>query len=208
MNIYVNPGFQAPPKKPEKQGTVLEKGISDIQKKREGTLLEQFANTREMLKGQQTEAKRGAQNSLQRFAAISGIGSGAAEKAKQEAERNIDQGYAQTSAGLAAQEAAAKDQLAASEQGLLQQQQMLDFQKDSFAQQMKFQWAEFDENLKTNLINGAVALKNAGLNSPKAWTDLATVTGRLYGGNRVNFDLMAYGSNPSQNKVDFMRGKQ
>lgn len=207
--IGANPGFKAKPTEPAKPS--YEQNIKDMQKKREGTLLEQFASTRATLGAAKDETRRQSKNSLDRFAAVSGLGSGASEKAKQEANRNIETGFAQTEGQLGAAEAAAKDQLAAQGQQMEQQQgqfrDTLNFQKNSFAEQMRFQWKEFDENLKTNLINGAIAIKNAGLSDPRAWAKLGSTMGRLVGGDRVNSSMMTQGVDPRQLRTDFMMGR-
>ena len=53
---------------------------------------------------------------------------------------------------------------------------------------MDFQWAEFDENLMTNFINAAIALKEAGLKSADDWarlTDSQGILPQIYGNRSV-----------------------
>lgn len=61
----------------------------------------------------------------------------------------------------------------------------LQFQRDSWAEQMSFNWAEFDENKKAQVINSAMALKEAGLGSVGDWNAIAGVLEGLFGTMRV-----------------------
>lgn len=83
----------------------------------------------------------------------------------QTSEREAGQGFAAGEAqkGREFQSGeAAKDRL----QQDTQFRDTLNFQKGSFAEQMKYQWNEFNENQKTNIINAAIALRDAKLDDP------------------------------------------
>lgn len=45
----------------------------------------------------------------------------------------------------------------------------LEFQQGSFAEQMRQSWAEFDESVKANFVNAAIAAKDAGIKKPEDW---------------------------------------
>lgn len=172
----------------------IEKGklnpkVEGLFAERKSGLQEQFDRTRGLIQGQKNEAMRQSENSLARFAAISGLGTGASEKAKQGAIKDIQTGFGALEAEVGNQQAAAKDQVLAQESQAREQarqfNQTLQFQKDSFADQLQFQWAEFDENLKTNFLNAAIALKDAGLGSVPKWQKLQGVMENFYGATRT-----------------------
>lgn len=162
--------------------------VEDLFNQRKTGLQEQFDRTRQLVQGQKNEAMRQSENSLARFAAISGLGSGASEKAKQNALKDIQTGFGQVEAEVGSQQAQAADSLAAQEAQAREQSrqfnQTLQFQKDSFADQLQYQWAEFDENLKTNMLNAAIALKDAGLGKISKWQKLQGVIDNFYGQER------------------------
>ena len=110
-------------------------------------------------------------------------------KAAVKAQRELASGFGGAEASLAADEAnqlrAAKSEQEARAQQEKQFQQQLGFQKDSFADQMKFQINEFNENLKTNFINSAIALRDSGFGKldkngqSKALTQMLATFGQL-----------------------------
>lgn len=140
---------------------------------REKDLISQFAQARQRIAGQRTETERQSNQSLNRLSAIAGGTGGAIEEAKQRAIRDIGSSFGDVEAGLGAQEAQAKQALASQQIGERLQQEALDFQKNSF-------YAELDENKKTNLINAAIAVKDAGLQGDKRWGALLR---GYFGGN-------------------------
>ena len=127
-------------------------GSEDDFKKREDLITQQFAANRRRLLGQQNETQRQASQSLARRQAIVGQTGGSIEREKQRAIRDIGQSFADVEAGVTAQESQAKQALGAEK---LQHQQ--------FEKALGFQYAELDENKKTNLINAVIAVNNAGL---------------------------------------------
>lgn len=147
---------------------------SKLQKEREDALIKQFAGARARLGGVKREGMRQADQSFDRLKAQTGSAGGSIEKARQQGLQELTRGVGEVEAGLSAQEAQAQQALKQQEQALLQSEQQfgqtLEFQKDSFAQQMAFQWAELDESLKSNLINSMIALENSKLGTPE-WRD-------------------------------------
>lgn len=185
---------------------VMPSELKNLQEQRRGSLLETFSKAKEKVASQEDETRRLSQNSLNRFAAITGVGSGAAEKAKQENMANIERGFAQTQADIGAQEAAAMDQLAAAEQDMFQNQQQLgmakdqlQFQKDSFDKQFALMAAEFDENLKTNVLNAMIAIKEAGIDSRDRYKNLAGILSNLYGNSRITY-MTGSGGGPGDSR--------
>jgi len=152
----------------------------------------QYALTRQKLKGTKQELGRQSDDAFKRFAAQQGLqGSGALLKAKGTAQQHLGQQFGDIEAGLGAEEAAAREgilgerEIRGSEQEFAareaekarQSQEMmfgkqLDFQKGSWADQFGLMQREFDENLKTNIINAAIALHSAGLRDAKDWHKL------------------------------------
>lgn len=167
---------------------ILSNEQKNLQKEQENLLTKQFAAARSKLGGVKRETQRQAGQSLNRLQAQTGSVGGSIEKAKQKAISDIGQQFGELETGLGGQEAQAMSDLKKQEQALLEsaegrkmQQDLLEFQKGSFAEQMKFQWAEFDENLKTNILNAAIALKDAGLKSQNEWSKIFGGLSGLYG---------------------------
>lgn len=183
-------------------------GFIDRQRKRQLQLVgEQFAGQRRQLGSAFRETGRVSRQATKRQAAITGQTGGALAKAQQRSLRDIAREKGDVIAGLGAQEAAVRsgvEQQAtgmkfarqerkgseafqseqsklAREQQAEQFKQTMQFQKDSWADQFSFMKLEFKENLKTNMINGAIALKEAGLRSPDDYAKLADVMGAFYG---------------------------
>lgn len=171
---------------------VLGEEQKKLQQEREDLLTKQFAKSRARLGGVKREAQRESKKGFQRLQARTGSVGGSLEKARQAEERRLARDIGELETGLQAQEAAAQQELKGQEQALLEaatgraQQaeqfgETLAFQKDSFAQQMALQWAEFDESLKSNLINAAVALKESGLKSATDWLKIAGAGQAIFG---------------------------
>lgn len=162
---------------------ILGEEQKNLQKEREDLIKRQFAKGRTRLRGAEKEAKRQSKQGFDRLKARTGSTGGSIAKARQEGIEDIGQKIGEVRAGIDAQEAGALSQAKAQEQQLTAQesqfQRTLDFQKDSFADQMAFQWAEFDENKRTNFINAAIALKEAGLRSRTAWASLLGPRGAM-----------------------------
>lgn len=150
--------------------------------KQEDLLKQQFAAARQQVQGGKLQAVRDSQKSMDRLTArVGGTVGGSIEKMKQKEMTNLNRGFAEAEAGVTAQEGQALQGLEAQQQGLQVQQDQFDqtmqFQKDSWADQMKYQWAEMDENKKTNMVNAFIALKDAGTNSSKDWSNLFNFMG-------------------------------
>lgn len=152
----------------------LSKEQGNLQKEREDALIKQFAGARARLGGVKREGMRQADQSFDRLKAQTGSAGGSIEKARQQSLQELSRGVGEVEAGLSAQEAQAQQALKQQEQALLQSEQQfgqtLEFQKDSFAQQMAFQWAELDESLKSNFLNSMIALNESKLGTPE-WRD-------------------------------------
>lgn len=180
--------FQAP-RAPDSARKPADETQARLVKEREDLLTKQFASARRQLGAGRQEAGRQARRGFERLKARTGSVGGSLQKAQAVAEGEIGKQFEAAEAGLEAQEGQAFSQLKAGEQQRLAQQQQfretLDFQKGSFAEQMSFQWAEFDENLKTNMINTSIALKDAGLGSQGNWDRLIRVVGGVLGPERV-----------------------
>lgn len=170
--------------------------LSELRQSRDEALASQFAGARRKVTAQKGETERQSKNALQRLAAKVGPTGGAIAKAEQRQLRDVGKAFGDVEAGLGAQEAAIQQQIKgqdisqdlaiseAEKNRELQSQQFQDslqFQQDSFAQQMAFQWAEFDENLKTNFINAAIALKDSGLKSSDDWGQLFSGLEGIFG---------------------------
>lgn len=112
---------------------------------------EAFVQSRKNLQGQKTQALDEMKANVNRQQAMTGMSGGTASKVQSKAQRELETGFAGKEAELAASEAGAKAQEAQTARQLNQQQQQ-------FAEQMKFSWAEMDENKKTNLLNAMMAL--------------------------------------------------
>lgn len=169
--------------------------------KREALLKQQFAAQRNRLSGQQRETERQSAKQLNRLAATTGKTGGAIAKIKQQSLRDIGQAFGDAGTSLAGQEAGALEQVrsqtqaqrlaqeeAQKERDLRESQfsKSLDFQKDSFADQMRFQWAEFNENKRTNFINSLTALKDNGFGE-KDMEKIRFLVDKLFPGGATSF---------------------
>lgn len=95
----------------------------------------------------------------------------------QSQEREKSQEFA-TQERLGGQEFQSRENLLSRDQADRQFKDTLNFQKNSFAEQLALQKKEFDENIKTNLINAAIALKEAGLVKQRPGESLADAARR------------------------------
>jgi hypothetical protein len=159
-------------------------GIMDASKQTGEALKAKYGAARRRLAGQQREGTRQIDKGLSRLEAIAGGTGGATEKARLTATKQIGQQAAEAEQGLTAGETeslaklesqtqATMAQLDEAERQRAQQREQFkaqsDIQRDSLAAQIEFQWAEFDENLKTNWVNSLIALKEADFNDQKDW---------------------------------------
>lgn len=121
-----------------------------------------FAEARKTLGARQDVARQQIQEDLARQGASQGGFGGATLKLRQKAIADMERGVSADAASLSAQEAQAKaglkENAANRELGFGQLAQA----GEQFGQQMKFQWAEMDENKKTNFINAIALLKDSG----------------------------------------------
>lgn len=161
----------------------------------------QFAETRRGLEGEKRRALQNYEDQFKRFSAANRLeGSGALLKAKGRQIEDIGRTFGETEAGIGAQEAqalqAAKEaqeakEFATSERIGSQQFAGQESEKaramamDQFNKQfkeMQNQWnLEFDENKKTNIINAAIALNDAGLADGDRWAKLLGSSGAIGG---------------------------
>lgn len=141
---------------------------------REKALKEQYAGVRSSFGAQKQALGQDYERQLARQQAIGGMaGGGASMKMASKNQQQLGQTYGSLEAGLSGEEAAARENLMgqksaeqlAREEAIRsgeQFQQTLKFQEGSFADQMGYSWAEFDENQKTNLMNVLALMKDAG----------------------------------------------
>lgn len=131
----------------------------------EGAIKSQFAGARRRLGGQQQEAGRQIDQSANRLAARVGQTGGAIEKAKLGAITDTAQKFGDVEATLTGQEsgAIAQAQQAAGTQQL--QKESLDFQRDSFAQQMSLMLDQFDEDKKNSFFNTVLAFEQSAIDN-------------------------------------------
>lgn len=132
----------------------------------------QFSQARNVLGAARDVGREQLEEDLSRRAMISGQTTGAQEKIRRKALTELARGFGQEAAGLEAQEAAARQQAEEGTLGRAFGREQLGLQESQFARTMQLQQAEFRENLKTNFINTAIALKEAGLKSADDWKDL------------------------------------
>lgn len=144
---------------------------------REKGLAQSFAAARGRLKGQEREATRQTEKGLQRLQSRVGAVGGSVEKARGQALKEIQRTAGEAETQLAAQEQAARGQLEAAKTQYDQFKETMQFQKDSFADQMALQWAEFDETQKAQVINAMTALKEAGIRSAKDYANIFGASG-------------------------------
>lgn len=143
----------------------------------EELIRKRFTEQRARLGAQKRSLTQQFEEQNARQAAILGGQSGATLKNRAKGIAEIARGIGEAEAGLGASEAqvlqqaeseaearkfAREERLGAQEFQAQQSEKQLQFAKDSFAETMKFQWSEFDENLKTNFVNAFIALKDAG----------------------------------------------
>lgn len=182
-------------------------------KQQESLLADSYAKQRMRLKGQQTAATQQVGQNIDRLQARTGAMGGSIEKARNKAYTGVAKEFADTEAALGAEEASQLAALKGRQQELgLQQSQFKDTmkeQKRQFSEQLKYQWAEMDENKKTNFINAAIALKEAGLKSSNDWNALFSGLQGVYG-DRVpkNFGIKApqVGTSPFYRKDTYQGG--
>ena len=152
----------------------------------------QYAQTRQQLKGTKRDMGRQSDEAFKRFAAQQGLqGSGALLKAQGLQQQQLGQQFGELEAGVSAQEAQAREgilgerEIRQSEQAFASKEAALGrehergmfdanlkFQKDSWADQFGLALREFDENLKTNIINAAIALNESKLTDASRWYNL------------------------------------
>jgi hypothetical protein len=153
-------------------------------KEQESLLTDSYAKQRMRLKGQQNATTQQIGQNVDRLQARTGAMGGSIEKARNKAYTGVAKEFADTEAALGAEEAGQLASLKGRQQELgLQESQFKDtmaMQKKQFADTMKYQWAEMDENKKTNLVNATIAIKESGLRDP--WQFLtAQYGGRISG---------------------------
>lgn len=166
-----------------------------------GLIKEQYGQARNILGASRDVGRQRLEEELARRTAIAGGPSGAREKIRQKALTELERGFGQEEAGLKSQEAAALQQSEQDITGRAFGREQLGMQESQFARTLDFQNKEFQENLKTNFVNAAIALKDAGLTTAGSWTSLlADKYGFLqafspsiapnvrtpFGGNKVN----------------------
>lgn len=139
---------------------------------------------------QEGTTKRNVLMNAQRAGAIAGTtGGGAQQKLENKALTNVGKEFGSLKSGVESDFAQQEQAAALQDRQMTTQEdqfkQTLDFQKNSFADQMKYQWSEFDENKKTNFLNAAVAMKDAGLNNPNQWVSLYSSLTGIYGQDRT-----------------------
>jgi hypothetical protein len=179
----------------------LTKDLKAERKERGQQLTKEFAGVRRRVGAARGETERQSRVGFDRLQALTGQTGGAIEKARQKSISNIGQEFAGVQAGVTGQEASARQALsseigqrgeALAESKLAREQQQkqfretLNFQRESFFGQLGFQFAELEENKKTNLINAAVALDEAGIRSQADWDKmLAMITGKRAPGSKI-----------------------
>lgn len=135
---------------------------------REELITKRFSEARTGMGAQKEELKRELGMNLDRSAAIRG--GRLSDKSREKAFKSLAEGFGQADSGLAQQEIATQEALQAEKSGqkFAAEQAALDRtqQAGQFEKQLGFAKysfdREFDENLKTNLINSMIAFKDAG----------------------------------------------
>jgi hypothetical protein len=134
--------------------------------KRESDITNAYGSMRAANLAQAASTKtQGMEMLKKKGAAIGGFG-GAATKMEQLGAQEIDRGAAQDAANISAEESKSKQALGQEAQAVRTQAsqfgQTLEFQKNSFLDQLKYNYEELEENKKTNLVNAMIALKDGG----------------------------------------------
>lgn len=146
--------------------------VNAIDTNTEQNLTQAFARSRAGLTASQDAAKQNMDNDLTRQIAQTGGGGfgGAQSKIRLKAMADAARGFAGDQAAIDAQEAQAKAGLGEARAGRAIQiggmglsEKQLSQQAQQFADTMKYQWAEMNENQKTNLVNAWIAMKDAGI---------------------------------------------
>jgi hypothetical protein len=194
------------------------------QAEREGAIGQQFESARTRLGQQEARTKEDISQGLQKLQARVGAVGGSVEKARAKSLQETGREYASQYGELAAQEAGAKSQLKGEDvQRRFESEQMnkqldqqnrqfaasyglnvdqLNEMKKQFGEEMKFKWAEFDENQKTLLLNATVALKKAGIDGKQISKYMDELTG-YYGEERTK------GLKPvTKGYADFLQGQR
>ena len=173
--------------------SAFQKGYSE----REGALASKYASMRTGLDAGKQAMGSDMQRMLDRQAAAGGgAGGGAQAKMMTKGMSELGKQYGSLEAGLGAEEAGAREQLLgakaserfAREEAIRSGKQFdetMAFQEGSFADQMRYSWAELDENQKTNIANVMALLKDSGLLDPGNKTKAYKGIYELYGPSRA-----------------------
>lgn len=165
--------------------------LSDIERQQEEQLRKSYSQMRRQLGARQDVARNRLEEDLRRQEAATGGFGGASLKIRQKSLRDLETGIGEQEAGIGAQEAQqlaglgserasrefarqeriGSEQFAGEQNRLAREQQQKQFEATLGEQVRQFS-LEFDENKKTNAINAAIAIRDAGLVTPARWAQL------------------------------------
>lgn len=170
-------------------------------------LMKQFGAARKSLQTSKASAQQGIQDNQNKIQSRIGSLGGSVAKMQNKAITENERQFGAEQANLDAQEAQTKAQLGATREAADTQseqfKQTMALQNKTLAEQLKFQYAEMDENKKTNFLNAAIAMKDAGLKSSSDWSKIFEGLSGVYGKDRTpkSFQTTSSPSSPQQNTL-------